>query len=301
MAAPFSDLEVAPKASDLEVAQNPPFNYQHKYDQAGLEYARIGPNSPGPNSTEPHLESHKEAIDPPPPQRRRICGLTPRIFWIIAIALIVVVIGAAVGAGVGKSLASKSNNITGATPTPGSPIQLSSMSSTSSTSSIRSTNSNTPLSSGGSTDSNTPSPTSRSTVAFTTTQVIGPKYTLQRDCPSTNNSLYSITLGSLSMNFRKICEKSYLNSQSIQSSINVPTSNLDSCINLCAAWNVQKASSIASGQDSVCNAVCWRNGVYPNDFPGQCFGFTTQNSSNAFVVQDERECDSAAWIDQKFL
>lgn len=59
-------------------------------------------------------------------------------------------------------------------------------------------------------------------------------------------------------------------------------------------------TSIAKGVDNVCNAVCWRNSFVNDDFPGMCFGFTTQNSSNAFVTQTEAICDGAAWIDQSF-
>lgn len=37
-----------------------------------------------------------------------------------------------------------------------------------------------------------------------------------------------------------------------------------------------------------------------DEFPGQCFGYTTQNSSSAFIVNSEDICDSAAWINQTF-
>jgi len=102
------------------------------------------------------------------------------------------------------------------------------------------------------------------------------------------------------MNFRKMCGKTFLNinAASNENSVNQKASSLDSCINLCAAYNVQSASSIALGHNQICNAVCWRNSLDNDDHPGTCFGFTTQNSSNAFVVSDQSFCDSAAWIDQ---
>jgi hypothetical protein len=53
------------------------------------------------------------------------------------------------------------------------------------------------------------SPTS--TPAVTTTQVPGPSTTLLRDCPSSNNTLYSVDIGSV-MSFRKVCNLSYRNS-----------------------------------------------------------------------------------------
>jgi hypothetical protein len=36
-----------------------------------------------------------------------------------------------------------------------------------------------------------------------------------------------------------------------------------------------------------CNAFCWGNGFIGDDFPGTCFGFTTQNSSSEFITQTE--------------
>ena len=35
-----------------------------------------------------------------------------------------------------------------------------------------------------------------------------------------------------------------------------------------------------------------------NGFPGQCFGFATQNNSNGFIYDNSVSCDSAAWINQ---
>jgi hypothetical protein len=272
MGTPYSDLEVTPSDPNLE-------HFTNGY-QAGLEHDTTKPNLP-----QAHFDSQKEAYNLVPPQHRRICGLTPRTFWIIAIVGIVVIIGAAVGGGVGGSLASKKS----------SDAVIPSSTSGSSAQSLNTS----PASSGRSTDSTTPSPTS--SVALTTTQITGPSYTLLRDCPSSNNTLYGVTLGSAEMNFRKICGMSYLNTQGGGDTVNTKASSLDSCINLCAEYNVQNASAIASGQNNICNAVCWRNSLDNDDFPGQCFGFTTQNSSDAFVTKIEGRCDSAAWVDQKIL
>jgi len=314
MAPPFSDLEVAPKFSDLEVVSKfsdlevarrslyP--NYYHE----GLEH-----DTTKLNPTQRHLDSHKQACNSISSQRR-ICGLVPRAFWIIMAVGILVVIGAAVAGGVGGILASKNNRssesasqTSGNSMGPTRTFQSSSgraTESTTSASSARSTSSTALSSSARSTASTTPSRTS--TVALTTTQVIGPSYTLQRDCPSSNNTIYDITVGSADMSFRKICENSYLNTlqalgENRGATVNSVASSLDECIGFCAEYNVRNASGIASAQNFVCNAVCWRNGLDDDDFPGQCFGFTTQNSSNSFVLRDEVKCDSAAWINQRIL
>lgn len=274
---------MAPQYSDLEVTPN---SGAERYYEAGLEHDSVAPAPISKyDASGAHIDSDKEVGAS---QNRRICGLAPKTFWIVAIIAIVVVIGAAVGGGVGGSVASKSGKNTESSPASSvtSAVAISSTSAQSSSSSQATT------------------PSSTTSVALTTTQVIGPTYTLLRDCPSSNNTLYGVTLGSVAMNFRKVCGKSFLNSlvgQHGEDSVNQKAASLDSCINLCAAYNVQNATGIAAGQNSVCNAVCWRNSLDDDDFPGQCFGFTTQNSSNAFVVSTEGRCDSAAWIDQKIL
>ncbi|TVY45587.1 hypothetical protein LSUB1_G000947 [Lachnellula subtilissima] len=306
MATPYSDLEVAP-SSDPQVAPSSGLEHHKSHCPAGLEI-----DNTKASPTKAHLLSSNEPYYSPANHDRRICGLALRKFW-IAVVGIVVIIGAALGGGVGGSLASKSSRVAKTSfSNSGSSVQRST---TSATSSGQSTNSTTPsptssevsvqppttsaASSNQSTNSNAPSLTSTQ-AASTTTQIIGPSYTLLRDCPSSNNTLYGISLGQTTMNFRKMCGKTFLNinSASNENSVNQKASSLDSCINLCAAYNVQSASSIASGHNQVCNAVCWRNSLDNDDYPGNCFGFTTQNSSNAFMVSDQSFCDSAAWIDQ---
>jgi hypothetical protein len=44
------------------------------------------------------------------------------------------------------------------------------------------------------------------------------------------------------------------------------TSNLNDCINLCAAWNQNNVTK--STADQACSAVCWRNGFVNDDFLG---------------------------------
>jgi hypothetical protein len=218
-----------------------------------------------------------------PVSQKRICGLPVKTFWITTAIITVVIVAAAVGGGVGGSVLSKSNSMAAA--------------STVSTQSINATYAPTTT-----TSSSTGPITSAAlnTVALTTTSLIGPSTTLLSDCPSSNNTLYNIDLGSDNMLFRKICSAAYLNTNGIDAVVNTPTNSLDVCISLCADYNVQNQTEIANGIQNVCNAVCWRGTFTDDDYPGYCFGYTTQNSSQSFVVTNDTRCDSAAWINQSF-
>ncbi|KUJ11646.1 uncharacterized protein LY89DRAFT_710127 [Mollisia scopiformis] len=209
----------------------------------------------------------------PPAQGHDVGGQT---FWILAGVIGIVVVAAAVGGGVGGSLGSKSTNTKNAAST--STAQIASTSSSSTPSSLSS---------------------STSTIPLSTSTITGgsPEYTLLSDCPSSNNTFYTVNVGQ-EMSFRKICGAAYLNAINGGDVVNVRTLSLDDCIVECATYNFQNKTAIAAGNNNVCNSVCWRNTFTNDDFPGQCFGFTTQNSSSTFVVQNETICDSAAWIDQ---
>jgi hypothetical protein len=291
MAQPYSDIEVVP-GTGLE--------YYSKYDEGPQHYTKyeagLERDNRRPIPNQKDLDSYKQTLIP---HDRRICGLTLRTFWIITIVGIVLMIGGAVGGGVaGSQMARKKSSTEGASSISASPLQASSLSLASSSGTSQSTNSDK------STASTTPTRTSTPEVSLTTSQIIGPSVTLLRDCPSSNNTLYGITLGTINMNYRKICGMSYLNirqGQDGEEVVNSRTSSLDSCINFCAAYNVQSATEIAAGNASVCNAVCWRNSLGSDNFPSQCFGYTTKNSSNAFVINEEDHCDSAAWVDQRIL
>jgi hypothetical protein len=275
MEAPYSDLQVAPvQHSDYSGLQLP--------DYSGLQHYK--PKTNGADLPDPEQKAPPETSFP----KRIICGLAARNFWILALIIAIIVIGAAVGGGVGGSLASKRSKTASSLASSSStaPVQSGSTSASPATASPTSTSHSTgPITS----TTNTPS--------LTTTEVPEPTTTLLRDCPSSNNTLYSVDIGSV-MTFRKICNLSYQNSLNTFAVVDAPTSSLDDCINLCAAYNVQNKTEIAAGESNVCNAVCWRNTFVNDDFPGQCFGYTTQNSSNAFIVNPEAKCDSAAWINQ---
>lgn len=215
-----------------------------------------------------------------------MCGLAPRTFWILVAVAAIVMVGAVAG-GVGGSLAQKDTSRSLYTQYTSAPLS----STITGSSAIASTTNLTTTSASSTT----------STPSITTTQVPGPTSTILRDCPSSNNTLYSYGATDDPMEFRKICGLSYLNSQQASSgAVNQLSTSLDDCINICAAYNVQNRTEIADGSSFVCNAVCWRNGFVDDDFPGQCFGYATQNSSGEFVVAQQAKCDSAAWINQSF-
>jgi hypothetical protein len=260
-----SDLEVVPKAEAPEAQK----------------YAYYAPDP----SPAPYTDTHKVAYHTNVhelEQGRTICGLQKRTFCIVAIVAMIAVV--AVGGAVGGALATKSSSknadakdATAARPSPQSeaPISI------------------------------TPTPTSaESSTTITTTSIVGPSSTIFRDCPSSNGSLYDVTLGDTKMSFRKACEISYVNSNGIDSAYGKPVKSLNECIDLCAAFNINNRTQIAAGTSRICNAVCWRNTFDKiNDWTGgMCFGFTSQNSSGMFryKLPAETRCDSAALINQAY-
>lgn len=202
---------------------------------------------------------------------RHICGLRRKTFWIVLAIATVVVIAAAVGGGVGGALSNRSS--------------ASASASASSSSGVSST---------------APTTTVPSSVSITTTTIAGPTQTLLRDCPSSNNSLYEVAFGSDQFEFRKMCSVKLAGTG--DNVVNDKTTSLDDCISRCASYNNANRTEIASGSSGVCNAVCWRNSL-SSDWPGQCFGFSTQNSSTGGFSIDTSgvECDSAGWINQEIL
>ncbi|KAK2592839.1 hypothetical protein QQS21_009442 [Conoideocrella luteorostrata] len=209
------------------------------------------------------------------PQRKRTCGLSPRVFWLVicvGLLLIAGLVAGVVGGVVGSKQHSKSEDTS---------------SSSSSSSSLSRSSSSTA----------NPTSTSASSVSITTVTEAAPTQTLYRDCPSSNYTVY-LALGDSRNQFRKICSASFHHWSSAEL-VNKKTSSLNDCIDLCATYNKNNATEIAAGRGSICNSVCWRHKLDDPDWPGQCFGGVTQNSSTAgFSIQDELICDSAAWINQ---
>lgn len=296
MAELYSDLQVAPPhPSEYSGLQLPDYSGLH-HSPAQTLYPEIASHTG---------QEYKDAEPQNTPSKRLICGLAAKSFWaILAVIVAIVVVGAAVGGGVGGSIVAKNNrnaNSAASSPSSGSASTTAPASkSSASAGPITSLPASSSTGTSGGPITSPPANSSTSTPAVTTTQLPGPSTTLLRDCPSSNNTLYTVDIGSL-MYFRKICNLSYRNSLNGYAVIDKPTTSLDDCIQLCAAYNVQNGTEIAAGTSDLCNAVCWRNTFTDgNAWPGQCFGYTTQNSSSSFVVDSESICDSAAWVNQSF-
>jgi hypothetical protein len=225
---------------------------------------------------------------------QKICGLRKKTFWIL-LGVALVVIAAAVGGGVGGALASRSSS-----------------ESSKSTNGSNSVSSSTPESTRYlSTTPPSTTPTPSPTVVISKSTIIGPSTsavpTLYRDCPSSNDTLYSVTYGATSYQYRKLCNNAYTNINGVGTSVQGVFSTLNECIDKCASYNRANATGIRAGTDPLCNSVCWRNTFDErNDWEGgHCFGFTTSNATvggeTRFRVTNTGDiCDSAALINQDF-
>ncbi|KAK9778231.1 hypothetical protein SCAR479_05201 [Seiridium cardinale] len=254
---------------------------------------------------------------------QRICGLSSTLFYVTAAGVSVVLL-AAVGGSIGGALSqrnasgpviSASDSIAGST----SITKLDVEASTQPRVSTTSMSSNGPSQSSVSISSALPAQqnpdkttitqqsttqqttfqtttTQQTTPKQTTTEIVGPNKTLYRDCPSSNDTLYSPPDAN-DQQFRKLCNNRYLGST--HNVVNKASASLNDCIGLCAQYNVKNMTEIKSGQGSPCSMVCWRN-TFDTDYPGQCFGSAIQNSTDGqFLVSSEAkdiECDSAAWV-----
>ncbi|KAF2472336.1 uncharacterized protein BDR25DRAFT_302578 [Lindgomyces ingoldianus] len=268
----YSDLEVAPQTPSTGPVPI-------KDHSAGLI---VESNDTHKIAGEPYYYDPDNNLPPYSQEKpRRICGAERRTFWIVLAIIAVLITAAAVGGGVGgvvsKNKSSTPSSAQTTTPSLSSTSQISTGSTT---------------------------PTSTSTDIRSTTTLIGPTRTLARDCPSANNSIYDISYGSSStMSWRKLCNMNFRSVKRTPANpdnvVNTGTKSLNDCINLCASWDQTNQTLIKSGKAFVCNAVCWIN-TLDADLPGQCFGFTTQNDTSGFVVDETRKCDTAAWINQSF-
>jgi hypothetical protein len=98
---------------------------------------------------------------------------------------------------------------------------------------------------------NNPTPTtSDSTSSLTTTPVVGPSTTLLRDCPSSNDTLYTINPGA-PMTFRKICGTTFLNAINGTNVVETTMSTLNDCINPCGTYNEANKADITKRSDNV--------------------------------------------------
>lgn len=221
------------------------------------------------------------------PSGRRICGLSRKAFVILVAAAIIIIAAAALGGGLGSGLSAKNN-------TTASPQQTTAFSALSTSSSAPGTST---VSSNLDSIVTAVSSSPDSIVTAEVGTVSGSSVTLYRDCPSSNNSLYSIQYSSTTYEFRKLCNMQFVNANQPNNRVGQPASSLNDCVNLCASWNENNVTK--GNADQVCSAVCWRYGFLDDDMPGQCFGYTTTNvSSGVFNVRTDAICDSAVWINQ---
>jgi hypothetical protein len=256
--------------SDLEVVYSQPAHSNLEVDKSRIEQDTY---KEAASTVQPR---HAYGYDAQPSTgNKRICGLTSKTFYIVAVVVLFVILAAAVGGGVGGSLANKK----------GSTSASASSSATVAAAAAATTGQSMPA-------SITPAPSPTAPLIVTTTTAYA-STTLYPDCPSSNNTVYTVA-NSDSFLFRKFCGDALVNTDDGFSSVNEQTASLDACIDLCVAYNVKEQSNITSGASPICNSVCWRATIQDDDFPGQCFGFRSTNSSSEFVFSGDNKCDSAA-------
>lgn len=230
-------------------------------------------------------------------KRDLVCGLRPQIFWPLAIGAILL-IGAGVRGGVGGVLSSRQATSSWTAISPSESTATTASPSTSPTTSLTITANSSSLQS---TTTTTATGTQSTSSSGTKTAIYGPSGSvIYRDCPTSDNTLYTSS-EEPPWQWRKFCDNTTFTSANVGvQSVNTFAVDLDTCIDMCVKSNVDGASTIAAGEQQTCNAMCWRNGVENDDYPGQCFGFTTANSTTTgeFQFRDDWKCDSAGWINQ---
>lgn len=253
--------------------------------------------------------------------RRRLCYLSPKMFWIVLCGVLLVamtvIIGGVVGgikAGHSDSLHSKAATTTApvrpsevdvtvrtANPSTKSPDATQELGFSGRTVTVRTTeNAATPATSA--TTAQTIRPEKEKQEVSTTYPIskeANPSQTLYRECPFSDNTVYR-ALKSDSHQFRRVCNASFR--QNHDTVVAGRVESLNDCIDMCAAFNLDNKANIRAGRTRVCNSVCWRNSLQDTDFPGMCFGSTLKNISYmGFPIQEETRCDSAAWMNEHFL
>lgn len=293
MAHGYSNLEVAPPHSDLEVAYDhtSPVPVVHSHTEKIPNVGNAVSSEPfhyDPSDYARSPDTYPEAQPHASAEKRRICGLPLRTFLILLLVLLVVVAGAVGGAVAGVRAATQNNN-------------------------FAAESSNIPVGDANTTQTPTwtagslPTPSASTTSNITTTRLPKPTATetvLERDCPSSNGSVYEARQSPL-YQFRKLCNNKYVGFGVVVINTNEHHS-LDACIERCAKWNVDNEDKIRAGDEHMCNSVCWRNS-WDQDLPGQCFGFPLRNETGGEgggegtwrvgkgSTSDTR-CDSAAWM-----
>ena len=174
---------------------------------------------------------------------------------ILAGLLTIIVILAGVRGGIGGSLANRDKVNTD--------ISLTAQSSPSSSLASSAT--------GASSSTGIALPTSALQPPRSTITMVGPTATLLRECPSSNDTIYTVRLGSLEQQCRKLCSAAFLAIKSDSGNfIKQFTLSLDDCIGLCVQWNGNGYRS-TSGLTQTCGMARWRNSLNDGS-AGTCYG-----------------------------
>ena len=151
--------------------------------------------------------------------RRRRCGLVPCAFWTLIAAVVVVIVVAAVAGGIVGSQSQKNEKTASAGAAADDPPP-------------NTNTGNTPPSTktGNTATSGSATPTSSSDISLTTQTLYSGSRTLYRDCPSSNNTVYSYGSSTSPMLFRKWCGMACWNINGWAAMVNQDTDSLDDCM-----------------------------------------------------------------------
>ncbi|KAL2786086.1 hypothetical protein BJX66DRAFT_313493 [Aspergillus keveii] len=262
-------MAVSNRESTLEVVSSPSHRYSdlEPASQTTL-YPHDGLHPWNPPAIEPKDIS----------ERGQICGIKKTTFWILVAAAVVILAAAGLGAGLGVGLSQNSNE--------GSQDPVT-------TTIIRSATA-------------APTPTTTATPTLSETSITASRGTindetviLYRDCPSSNNTLYSIEIDTTTYQFRKECNAHVVHEGQYPNLVRQVAASLNDCMNLCAMYNYLNTTT-DTDLDFACSAVCWRNGFEGNDWPGVCFGYPGLDQESevpgGFLIEPDTLCDSAVWV-----
>lgn len=108
----YSTLEVLPGSGMLEGMRGG--NLQAYHPEVAGNDAANGPIPYRPGTRESDMKipiDEEDVLEVEPPRKRRtICGISPKTFWLLIAALVLLAIGGAVGGAVGATQANKSNS-----------------------------------------------------------------------------------------------------------------------------------------------------------------------------------------------
>ncbi|EXF78929.1 hypothetical protein CFIO01_09940 [Colletotrichum fioriniae PJ7] len=194
--------------------------------------------------------SSAAAADAPPPERRRVLGLTVPVFWGLVIALVVIVAGGIAGGVAGGLAAQKADS---------SAVSVDPSSTASATAGSQSASTTPSASSGTGVQSSSSTATSSTTRSIPTGIRSAPT---DGGCPSINTTTYTPTdaggnamkigSGYSTQTFRQLCEVNYpsgaaYGNPALYDILKVYVSTFEECMALCAAHNQAYGSNLASG------------------------------------------------------